>query len=161
MKIVVAVDQNWGIGYQGELLQRIPEDMKSFKEMTMNHVVVMGRGTYDSLPGKAPLKNRVNIVLSKRLQDDRVIVCHTPEELLQELNKYDRDDLYVIGGESIYHILLPYCTEAYVTKIQNTYPADKFFANIDQDNTWRLVSESELKTYQGVHYTFTKYVKQN
>lgn len=159
MKIVVAVDQNWGIGYKGELLQRIPEDMKFFKQTTMDHVVIMGRGTFESLPGKEPLKNRINIVLSTSLKDDRVRVCRSLGELFQELEKYDSDELYVIGGESVYNLLLPYCTEAYVTKIKNSYPADKYIKNIDQDDKWKVVSESDLQNYQGIQYSFLKYIK--
>lgn len=157
MKIIVAVDQNWGIGYKGELLQSIPEDMKFFKQMTTGNVVIMGRGTYDSLPGKGPLKNRTNIVLSTSLADDRVTVCRSYDELFEELGKHDSEELFVIGGESVYNSLLPYCTEAYVTKIKNTYPADKFLKNIDQEETWTLVSESDLQHHQGIAYRFTKY----
>ena len=159
MKLIVAVDQNWGIGYKGELLQRIPEDMKFFKQITMDHVVIMGRGTFESLPGKEPLKNRINIVLSTSLKDDRVRVCRSLDELFQEIEKYDSDELYVIGGESVYNMLLPYCTEAYVTKIKNSYPADKYIKNIDQDETWGLISESDLQNYQGIEYSFVKYIK--
>lgn len=159
MKIIVAVDQNWGIGYKGDLLQLIPEDMKFFKKMTENHVVIMGRGTFESLPGKNPLKNRINIVLSKTLNDERVIVCRSFDELFQELGKYDQDEHCVIGGESVFNLLLPYCTEAYVTKIINIYPADRYMKNIDQDETWKLVSESALQNYQGIAYSFTKYIK--
>lgn len=159
MKLIVAVDQNWGIGYKGELLQRIPEDMKFFKQITMDHVVIMGRGTFESFPGKEPLKNRINIVLSTSLKDDRVKVCRSLDELFQELEKYDPDELYVIGGESVYDLLLPYCTEAYVTKIKNSYPADKYIKNIDQEETWVLTSESDPQNYQGIEYSFVKYIK--
>lgn len=158
MKIIVAVDQNWGIGYKGELLQRIPEDMKFFKQMTMGHVVIMGRGTFESLPGKEPLKNRVNIILSKILNDDRVVVCRSLDELFQELVKYHPDDLYVIGGEAVYDLLLPYCAEAYITKIKNTYPADKYFRNMDEDEAWKVESESDRQNYNGVEYSFVKYI---
>ncbi len=158
MKLIVAVDQNWGIGYKGELLQRIPEDMKFFKELTENHIIIMGRGTFESFPGKEPLKNRINIVLSKTLKDERVKLCRSIDELLLELEKYNPNELYVIGGESIYNLLLPYCTEAYVTKIKHTYQADKYMKNIDQDETWKLVSESDLQNYRGVEYSFTKYI---
>jgi dihydrofolate reductase len=159
MKAIVAVDQNWGIGYQGNLLQRIPEDMKLFRQMTIHKVVIMGRETYKSLPGQVPLQDRTNIVLSRSLFDEKVIVCRSLAEILAELRKYEEDAVYVIGGESVYRLLLPYCTEAYVTKISRTYPADKFFQNMDRDGNWELVWESELKVYQDVPYRFTRYRK--
>ncbi|NLI92334.1 MAG: dihydrofolate reductase [Peptococcaceae bacterium] len=159
MKAIVAVDQQWGIGYKGELLQRIPEDMKFFKQTTINKVVIMGRGTYDSLPGKEPLKDRINIVLSKSLSDERVIVCRSLDEILTEMKKYNTDDLFVIGGESVFRLLLPYCTEAYVTKIYKTYPADKYFENMDENKEWTLTSEEELRTYQDIFFRFSRYSK--
>jgi dihydrofolate reductase len=134
MKALVAVDLDWGIGYQGDLLKRIPEDMKFFKSMTLGKVVIMGRATFDSLPGKKPLKDRINIVLSKNhnYENGEIIVCHSVEELLREIQKYNSDDVFIIGGETIYSQLLPLCTNAYITKIKNRYPADKYFANIDE-----------------------------
>lgn len=159
MKAIVAVDKNWGIGYNGELLQKISSDMKFFRKMTINRVVIMGRGTYESLPGKQPLKDRVNIVLSTTLQDDRVKICRCLEELMQEIQKYDTEDLCVIGGESVFNLLLPYCSEAFVTKIHHSFPADKYFTNIDQDDSWHLVSESEKQIEDGIVYTYTKYEK--
>jgi dihydrofolate reductase len=86
MKAIVAVDQNWGIGYQGNLLQRIPEDLKFFKQLTIHKVVIMGRGTFDSLHGRTPLKDRVNIVLSSTLKDEPgsgLIVCRSLEQCLR------------------------------------------------------------------------------
>jgi len=121
MKAIVAVDSNWGIGFRGNLLQRIPGDMKFFKQMTLNKVVIMGRETFESLPGKEPLKDRVNIVLSKNecFNNEKVTICRTLNELFCELEKYNSDEVFLIGGESIYTQLLPYCKEAYVTSIEN------------------------------------------
>lgn len=162
MKAIVAVDLNWGIGYKGDLLKRIPEDMKFFRQLTINHVVIMGRGTFDSLPGRKPLKDRVNIVLSSTMekQYNDVIICHTLDELLQELQKYNSDELYVIGGESIYKLLLPYCSEIYVTKILSAFTADKFLINLDQEPQWKIVSQSEVLNHDGIEYCFTKYTRQ-
>jgi len=160
MKAIVAVDLNWGIGCRGNLLQRIPEDMKFFKQMTLGKVVIMGRETFESLPGKEPLKDRINIVLSKNgyFNNERITICRSLDELSYELEKYSQDDVFVIGGESIYTQLLPLCTEAYVTKIENTYKADKYFTNIDKDETWKLVSKSESQTYNNIRYSFQKYL---
>jgi dihydrofolate reductase len=160
MKIIVAVDLNWGIGYRGELLQRIPEDMKFFKQMTLGKVVIMGRETFESLPGQEPLKDRINIVLSKNeaFNNEKVILCRSLDELFREIRKYNFDDVFVIGGESIYSQLLPFCTEAYVTKIENRYKADKYFVNLDESPTWTMESSGDLQTYQGIQFRFTKYV---
>ena len=100
MKAIVAVDLNWGIGCGGKLLQTIPEDMKFFKQKTSGKVVIMGRETFESLPGKSPLKDRINIVLSrsKSFCDDRITVCRSLEELFREIKKYHTDDVYLIGG---------------------------------------------------------------
>lgn len=159
MKAIVAVDQNWGIGYLGELLERIPEDMKLFKQTTLNKVVIMGRETFESLPGREPLKDRTNIILSKNGHfDDRSIkVCRSLEELLHILKEYFPEDVFAIGGESVYRQLLPYCTEVFVTKIEKSYKADKYFINLDENKDWRLVSESATRSYKDIRFKFTKY----
>lgn len=159
MKMIVAVDTNWAIGYKGELLERIPEDMRFFKEMTTGKVVVMGRETFNSLPNQAPLKDRVNIVLTRdeTFHNENVIVCRSLPELFSHLDRYPPEDIFVIGGESIYCQLLKYCTEAYVTKMDNSYVADKYFVDLDKESNWRLVSKSEKKTFNGIDYWFLKY----
>ena len=159
MKAIVAVDLNWGIGCGGKLLQSIPEDMKFFKEKTIGNVVVMGRETFESLPGKNPLKDRINIVLSRSesFNDDRLIICNSIDETLNELQKYENDKIFIIGGESVYKQFLPYCDELYVTKIYNKYEADRFFPNIDIMSNWDLVKESEVKEYNNVRYVFSTY----
>ncbi len=160
MKAIVAVDSNWGIGYKGSLLLRIPEDMKFFKEMTLGKVVIMGRETFESLPGKEPLKDRVNIVLSTKegYGGDRITLCNSLDGILREIKKYKTEDVFVIGGESVYTQLLPFCTEAYITKIENKHTADKFFPGLDKDEAWEAVSTSDLQVYKDVDYRFVKYI---
>lgn len=160
MKIIVSVDLNWGIGCDGKLLQHIPEDMKFFKEKTIGNVVVMGRETFESLPGKNPLKDRVNIVLSRdrSFKDDRLIICNSIEDTLKELQKYENSKVFIIGGETIYKQFLPYCDELYITKIQNEYKADRFFPNVDIMSDWELIKESEVKEYNNVRYVFSTYI---
>ena len=159
MKAIVAVELNWGIGCKGKLLQSIPEDMKFFKEKTIGNVVVMGRETFESLSGKNPLKDRVNIVLtrSESFNDDRLIICNSIDEVLNELQKYENDKIFIIGGESVYKQFLSYCDELYITKIYNRYEADKFFPNINTMSNWDLVEESEVKEYNDVRYVFSTY----
>ena len=157
MKAIVAVDLNWGIGYNVKLLQVIPDDMRLFRQMTLHKAVVMGRATFESLSNKKPLKDRINIVLSRTGCFDGVTMCHSLEHLFCELEKILVDEVYVIGGETIYKMLLPFCKEAYVTKIKNTYSADTYFINLDEDPAWKLESSSDLKKYNDVEYQFTKY----
>ena len=159
MKLIVAVDENWAIGNQNKLLVSIPADMKFFRETTKGNVVVMGRKTLESFPGGQPLKNRTNIVLTKdkSYQVKDAIVVHSLEELLEELKAYPEESVYVIGGESVYRMLLPYCTEAYITKICHSYAADTFFPDLDADPEWELEGESEEQTYFDLEYVFTRY----
>lgn len=121
MNLIVAVDSNWAIGSKNELLIRIPNDHKHFREETTGKVVVLGRKTLETFPQGMPLKNRTNIILSKdpNYQVKDAIVVHSIEELLEELKKYDEENIYIIGGESIYRQMLPYCDVAHVTKIDH------------------------------------------
>ena len=148
MNVIVAVDKNWGIGKDNKLLVSIPSDMKFFREETMNKVVVMGRKTLESFPNGLPLKRRTNIVLTKdrnyKVKD--AILVHSVEELMEELKKYDSEDIYVIGGDSIYRQLLPYCDVAHVTKIDYAYEADSYFPNLDEMSDWTVERTSEELT---------------
>ena len=159
MNAIAAVDANWAIGNKNRLLTSIPADMKFFREKTMGHVVVMGRKTLESFPNGLPLKNRVNIVLtanrSYKVKD--AIIVHTKEELLKELKKYDSNELYVIGGGSIYEMLIPYCDTAYITKIDHAYAADTYFPNLDQMDEWEMTEVSEEQTCFDLEYVFAKY----
>ena len=159
MNLIVAVDKNWAIGCGNRLLVSIPQDMKFFRETTTGKIVVMGRKTLESFPGGRPLKNRVNIVLTSN-QDYTVndaVVVHTVEELLEEVKKYDADDVYCIGGESVYRQLLPYCDTAYVTKIDHAYQADTFFPDLDESTEWEMTKISDEQTYFDLEYYFTIY----
>lgn len=159
MNLIAAADKNWGIGYKNKLLVSIPSDMKFFRETTTGKVIVMGRKTLESFPNGMPLKNRTNIVLTSN-KDYRVkdaIIVHTLEELHKELEKYNSDDIYVIGGESVYRQLLPYCDTAYITKIDNAFQADTFFPNLDEMENWEMTQVSEEQTCFDLEYMFTKY----
>lgn len=161
MKAIVAVDKNWGIGLKGKLLVSIPADMKFFRSTTLGKVVVMGRKTLESFPNKAPLKDRVNIVLTKNtsFQKNGVIVVHSIDELKDELKKYNSDDVYVIGGETIYKQLIDECDTAYVTKIDYAYEADAYFPNLDEKDNWEVTVEGEEETYYDLEYYFMTYKK--
>ena len=159
MNLIVAVDKNWAIGKENKLLVSIPQDMKFFRETTIGKVVVMGRKTVESFPGGQPLKQRTNIVLTtdKNYSVKDAIVVHTIEELLEELKKYNDEDIYVIGGESIYRQMLPYCTLAHVTKINHAYEADTYFPNLDEKDDWVVTGVSDEQTYFNLEYEFVRY----
>ena len=161
MNLIVAVDKNWAIGNGNKLLVSIPQDMKFFRETTMGKVVVMGRKTLESFPGGQPLKKRTNIVITGDRNYDvkDAIVVHSIEEALEELKKYDQDDIYVIGGESIYRQMLPYCKLAHVTKINHAYEADTYFPNLDEMADWEITGVSDEQTYFDLEYEFVRYEK--
>lgn len=159
MNLIVAVDRNWAIGKDGRLLVNIPADQQLFMKETTGKTVVMGRRTLESLPGGQPLGKRENIVLT-RDENYRVKgakVCHSVEEVLDLLRGKASDDVFVIGGQSIYEQFLPYCDTAHVTYVDYVYDADTLFPNLDRDPDWRLVRESDEQTYFDLCYYFRQY----
>ncbi len=159
MNLIAAVDQNWAIGNKNQLLVKIPADQKFFRETTTGKVVVMGRKTLESFPNGLPLKNRTNIVLTrdKNYQVKDAIVLHSLEELHEELKKYPSEDIYVIGGETIYRQLLDECDVAHITKVEFAYDADAYFPNLDELPEWKITADSEEQTYFDLEYYFYKY----
>jgi len=159
MNLIVAVDKNWAIGKENKLLVSIPQDMKFFRETTMGKVVVMGRKTLESFPGGQPLKKRTNIVITrdKNYSVKDAIVVHSVEEALEELKQYNSEDIYVIGGESIYRQMLPHCDVAHVTKIDHAYEADTYFPNLDEKEEWLVTGVSDEQTYFNLEYEFVRY----
>ncbi len=163
MNIIVAIDANWGIGCQGKLLTSIPEDMRFFRQKTEGKVIVMGHSTLKSLPSSKPLPNRINIVLSKNelLFVEGALVVNSIQALFNSLADYNNDDVFVIGGQEIYTLLLPYCKRAYITKVFSSYPADKHFPNIDMMENWEITEKSEIKNHNGVEFAFLTYINNN
>ncbi|MDD7769689.1 dihydrofolate reductase [Suipraeoptans intestinalis] len=159
MNLIVAVDENWAIGKGNRLLVSIPQDMKFFRETTTGKVVVMGRKTLESFPGGQPLKNRVNIVLTRDagFQAKGAVVCGSMEEVLEELKQYAEEDVYIIGGESIYRQFLPYCKKAYITKVFHKYDADTYFPDLDREEGWKMTQVGEEQTYFDLEYIFSIY----
>ena len=159
MNLIAAVDQNWAIGNKNQLLVRIPADQKFFRETTTGKVVVMGRKTLESFPNGLPLKNRTNIVLTRdenyTVKD--AIVLHSLEALREELKKYPSEDIFIIGGETIYRQLLDECDVAHITKIEFAYDADAYFPNLDELPEWKITADSEEQTYFDLEYFFYKY----
>ena len=159
MNLIVAVDNNWAIGNKNELLVRIPNDHKHFREETTGKVVVLGRKTLETFPQGQPLKNRTNIILTtdRKYQVKDAIIVHSIAELLEKLKKYNDEDIYIIGGESVYRQMLPYCNVAHITKIDHSYEADTYFPNLDQDEEWHITADSDEQTYFDIAYQFLKY----
>lgn len=160
MELIVAVDAQWGIGRNGELLFHISEDMKHFRSITTGKAVVMGRKTLESLPGGKPLPNRENYVLSTNrfLQISGATVCHTMEECLQAVAPYAGDAALVIGGQDIYRRFLDYCSIAHITRVDRTVAgADCFFPNLDVRPSWSLREESAVKRQDDLCYRFCTY----
>ncbi|MDR1801485.1 MAG: dihydrofolate reductase [Lachnospiraceae bacterium] len=159
MNIIAAVDKNWAIGLNNKLLVSIPQDMAFFRHVTKGKVVVMGRKTLESLPGGTGLKNRVNIVLTtdKNYSKPDIVIVNNEKELLKELIKYEAEDIFIIGGEAVYRLLLPHCDKAYITKIDHAYNADSWFPNLDKDPDWTMTKTSDEQTYFDLEYVFTIY----
>ncbi|MCR4685177.1 MAG: dihydrofolate reductase [Lachnospiraceae bacterium] len=159
MNLIVGVDKNWAIGNKGKLLVSIPNDMKMFRAETTGKVVVLGRKTLATFPNGAPLKNRTNIILTRDegFTAGDAIIVHSIEELLEEVKKYPPEDVYVIGGDSIYKQLLPYCDMAIVTRTDHAFEADAYFPNLEADPEWKMTAESEEQTYFSLEYTFQRW----
>ena len=154
---IVAVDNNWGIGFNGDLLEHIPEDLKYFKAITTNNTVMMGRKTWESLP-KKPLPNRTNIVITNNpnMYNDAEFMDLFDAKLYLIYNK--NDDIFIIGGGKIYEELLPMCDRVYVTKIFKDHDqVDTYFPNLDESDEWAPAMQSALHAYKDLIYQFWQY----
>jgi len=157
MNLIVAVDENWAIGKGGDQLVYISADLKRFKELTTGHPVILGRKTLATFPGGRPLKNRRNLILSATpgytvegaevYADVDSLMAHAPA------------DAFVIGGESVYRALLDRCDTAYVTKIMASYPADRYFPDLDNLPNWQVSEEGEVLEEDGVCFRYVTYRK--
>lgn len=168
MKMIVAVDKEWGIGNKGDLLARVRADLMNFRRETQGKTVVLGSNTLATFPGGRVLKNRTNIVLNPdpSYAPEGAIVAHSLDELFEILKGYDTDDVYIIGGASVYRQMLPYCDTAIVTKFDKIYEKDVYIPNLDELEEWKLtdVSETmystpETDTEGGLPFTFCTYKK--
>lgn len=151
MIAIVNTDPNWGIGKANELQVSISADLIRFKEMTTGKVIIYGSKTILTYPNHKPLPSRINIVLSRNpdLIIDGAIICNSIDSLLTKIEQLKEDhnfvseDFIVVGGETIYRRLLPYCTECHVTRVNRVLPADSYFPNLDLSDDWQLVFQSE------------------
>lgn len=161
MNIIVAADQNWAIGYKGNLLVSIPADHKMFRSETIGKVIVYGRKTLETFPLGQLLDRRTNIILSakKDYQVKGAQTAHSVEELLDLLKPYDTNDVYIIGGASVYEEMLPYCDTCHVTRIDRVFQADRYFPDLDKDPAFEITAESEEQTYFDMTYHFVRYTR--
>ena len=155
MNVIVAVDQNWAIGKDGDQLVYLSEDLKRFKSLTTGHPVILGRKTLATFPGGRPLKGRRNLILSRNTD-------FAPEGAevfsdVETLRAAAPEDAFVIGGASVYRALLDRCDTAYVTKLDRAYEADCWFPNLDEDPAWTLAEESEAMEHEGLPFRYTVY----
>ena len=155
MNLIVAVDQNWAIGKDGDQLVYLKEDLKRFRTLTSGHTVILGRKTLATFPGGRPLKNRRNLILSRnpQFQAEGAEVFASVEELVQQAD----GDAFVIGGASVYEQLLPHCDTAYITKIHAAFPADTYFPDLDKSEDWEVIEESESLEQDGIAYHYVTY----
>lgn len=157
MNVIVAVDENWAIGKNGDQLIYIPEDLKRFKALTTGHPVILGRKTLATFPGGRPLKGRRNLILSR----DPAFAPEGAEVFpdLDALLAAAPEDAFVIGGASVYEALLDRCGTAYVTKIRGSFPADCYFPDLDARAGWTAVEEGPEREEGGVQFRYVTYKK--
>ena len=155
---IVAADNNWGIGYNGDLLEHIPADLKDFKQLTTGQVVIMGRKTWDSLP-KKPLPNRLNIIITSTPQENEENVKFMTLEQAKAYAIVCRpNSVFIIGGGQIYQALFPLCNRIYVTKIYKDHElVDTYFPNMDNLEGWVAIARSPIETYENTQYQFWQY----
>ena len=160
MVLIAAVDAAWGIGKDGDLLKRISADMKFFRSKTQDHVLIIGRKTLESFPGKKPLPGRKNIVLTKQkdYSAEGCSICHSKKDVLELLGEAG-EEVFVAGGESIYREFLADCDTVFLTKIYAAFPADRSFPNLDEGGEFSIVWESEVQEEKGIRYQFFQYVR--
>lgn len=173
MKEIVNVNKQWGIGKNGDLLINIPGDMKFFRETTKDAVVIMGSTTLESFPNMAPLKNRINIVLiddDKKIKQEsldaaaadkaagkktELIYVHSIDEAIKAAEPYPEEDVFVIGGATIYRIMLPYCDTCLVTINDCQDTPDVYYPDLEASGEWEMTEEDPENEWEGIHYRFT------
>lgn len=166
--LIASADNFWGIGKGNQLLHTVPEDMRRFRELTTGNIVVYGRKTLESFPGGRPLRDRLNIVISSGYQSsmEGLLAARSPEEamrLAEESDPQEKKDIYICGGASIYRQMLPFCTDAYITRFDtSTEGVEAFLPNLDEDGSWKKASWTDWKeSIAGIRYAFVNYIRKN
>lgn len=161
MNLIVAVDENWGIGLADDLQFRIREDLRHFRALTLGKTVVLGRKTLQTFPNGRPLKDRQNFILSTRpgYEVPGAEVFASVDALVARCRQLDSESIFVIGGASVYQALIGSCDRAYVTKVRASRPADRYFPDLDRLPDWRLVESSAVQTENDLQFQFLVYEK--
>lgn len=159
MNAIVAVDENWGIGQNGELLARVSADLRRFKTLTTGHAVILGRKTLQTFPGGKPLTGRENLIMSTTM--DAAPAGARVFRDLDSLLAYAPEDAFVIGGETVYRELLPYCGRVYVTKLHRTFPADARFPALDGMDGWEITETEGPFEEKDVSFSYVTYERRN
>ncbi len=166
---IVNTDEKWGIGEKGHLQTYLSDDLKRFKKMTVGKVIIYGSNTLRTFPKGEPLPQRRNIILSRNREfqvDNALMVRSLPdlfrkiEELKAEFSYLD-EDFIVVGGASVYHLLLDYCTDCYVTRMHKVFPADVYFPDLDALANWELIERSEKKidSKTEIEFSYLHYIQ--
>lgn len=165
MKMIFAVDESWNIGYDGDMLFKISEDLQRFRRLTETNIIIMGRKTFESLPDQKALTNRINIVITRDANysaEDILVVTSIDElfQLLKEINPDNEMINFVIGGGNIAHQLLQYCNYAYITKVLRSFDStDTLIPNLDEDQDWVVISESQYYMQDDLMYNYVDYIR--
>lgn len=163
MVLIFAVDENWNIGYKGKMLTEIRADLRRFREITEGNIVVMGRKTFDAIPGNEPLPNRINIIMTrnKDFEDRGFVVVDSVWDLLETLNEINQNgekEVFITGGQNVVEQLMHHCHSAYITKILKTFDkADTAMVNLDEREDWKIVDESEIYEENGTKFQYVEY----
>lgn len=161
MKAIVAVDNNWAIGYKGELLISLPEDQKdTFRRLTLGNTIIYGRKTLKTFPGQNLLPGRKNIILSRNssFSKEGALILHSKEEVMTYNREHEMDEIFLVGGTQIYHTMLQLCSVAIVSRIHHLFMADAFIANLDDEPGWKEMSRSDvIHSVKGYDFTVHQY----
>ena len=161
MIAIAAVDENWGIGYEGDLLVSLPEDQKGvFRKYTAGNTVVFGRKTLQTFPGERLLPKRVNIILTRNplFEKEGAVILHDKEDLRKYEQEHPEEKIFLIGGETVYKTMLDLCDEAIITYIHKQFTADAFFPNLDEDDEGKLVEEEpQVMSEVGIAFNVRHY----
>ena len=153
LSIIVAKAKNNVIGKNNELIWKLPEDLKRFKQLTTGHTIIMGRKTFESLGRVLP--NRKHIIFSQnpdfKVNDENVEIVHSMLQIQEYIES--EEEHFVIGGAMIYNLLMPYVTKMYVTQIDKEFEGDAFFPRIDE-NIWEVIEKSEMMEDENSHLKY-------
>ncbi|SKB57125.1 dihydrofolate reductase [Dyadobacter psychrophilus] len=161
ISIIVAVSENGAIGKDNQLLWRLPDDLKRFKQLTLGHPMIMGRKTFESI-GK-PLPGRTSIIVTgqKDYAAEGILVAHSLDEALDVARKFEEKEAFIIGGGEIYKLAQPLADRLYVTEVATVVDGDTFFEISDPD-AWneseRIVHEADER--HKWKFEFVNYIKQ-